>query len=58
MKKPKQLTAQPLPRLVWLPILLSTMTAGGTAFADSTNSIVLPANVDRAFLERLVNTVN
>ena len=57
MNKTKTSRFKSLPRVATLPLILSTMTVGGSVLADSTNSVV-PANIDRAFLENLVSQVN
>jgi hypothetical protein len=58
MKKNQPVGFKSIPRVVALPMLFSSMTLGGAALADQTNAVVLPATIDRAFLESLVNKVN
>jgi len=58
MKKQKQREINSLPRMAALSGLMYAMTMGWLAQADPTNSVALPAGLDRAFLENLLNRVN
>jgi len=58
MKANKNRGLKSLSRAAALPVLLSTMPGGWSALAEPTTAVVLPANIDRAFLENLVSRVN